>query len=462
MRNPINTFFLLTVCAFMACNPTPVPPTPEPGDGMRHDTLTVIDDLFCNPERGFHVFKEFHSPNPERLTASGVKDIYDRGTSLLLNNYYLEDYRHGPIDESYLEVVRNNMQALRDGGCKCILRFAYTSSENQHPHEAPVDTVLFHISQIKPILQEYSDVIFAMEAGFVGVWGEWYYTTYFKQNPAKDEDFVDRRLVLDALLDALPEDRQVCVRTPEFKLRCYGWTIADTITEAEAFSNLPKARLAAHDDAFMANETDMGTFTKAFHRKYWEAETRYTVYGGESCQSGKYANCENSMTQMEAMHISYLNISYHRGVIAGWQKEGCFDEMKRLIGYRLSCTEVATTKDPKVGEDLKVEITIQNEGYSSPKNPRDIRVLLVNTADSKDVLSVTPNCDPRYWWGGGEQHKVAVTFKPAKAGNYKVCLHLPDPKPNLAGDSRYAIRLANQDCWDEATGYNYLTTVTVQ
>jgi len=427
---------------------------------MHHDSLLISDDLINNPERGFHVFKEFHSPNPERLTASGVRATYENGNTLILNNYYLEDYRDCAIPESYLEVVRNNMQALRDGGCKCVLRFAYTSSENQYPHEAPVDTVLKHINQIKPILQEYGDVIFAMEAGFVGVWGEWYYTTYFKQNPSKDEDFVDRRRVLDALLDALPQDRQVCVRTPEFKLRCYGWSMADTITLAEAYGTSTKARLAAHDDAFMASESDMGTFTKAFHRKYWEAETRYTVYGGESCQSGKYANCENSLAQMEAMHISYLNISYHRGVIAGWQKEGCFEEMKRRIGYRLSCTDVATTKEPKAGEDLKVVLTIQNEGFSSPKNPRDIKVLLVNTADAKDVISVVPNSDPRYWWGG-EEHKVEVTVKPQKAGNYKIYLYMPDPKPNLAADPRYAIRLANVNCWDETTGYNYLTTVKV-
>ena len=173
---------------------------------MRHDSLTVNYDLFCNPERGFHIFKEFHSPNPDMMYAQSVKNIYDMGYTLVLNNYYLSDYRDTLIADSYLDVVRNNMQALREGGCKCILRFAYTGSDAyttgsyernyNDPREAPLDLILQHIEQIKPILQEYSDVIFAMEAGFVGVWGEWYYTTYFKNRPTQDEEFVDRRRVL--------------------------------------------------------------------------------------------------------------------------------------------------------------------------------------------------------------------------------------------------------------------------
>ncbi len=459
MRN-LYIILVLLACTFAACRQNEIVDPAK--DNLRHDSLTVSYDLFQNPERGFHVFKEFHSPNPQSLTVNSVKTIYENGNTLILTNYYLEDYRDTLIADSYLQVVRNNLQAIREGGCKCILRFAYTSSESQHPHEAPVDLVLQHIAQIKPILQEYADVIFVMEAGFVGVWGEWYYTTYFKQNPMKDEDYVDRRRVLDALLDALPKERQICVRTPDFKLRCYGWSMADTLTRAEAFTGTPKARLAAHDDAFMANESDMGTFTKAFHRNYWNAETRYTVFGGETNQPGDYANCDNSLAKMQDLHISYLNISYHKAVIANWQKSGCFEDMKRLMGYRLVAKDVATTKKPVANDELKVVITLENEGFSSPKNPRDVRVLLVNKANPKDVYTVTPNCDPRFWFPDEGEHKVEVAFRPKNAGQYDLFLFLPDPQPTLAKDPRFAIRLANENCWDENTGYNYLTTVTVQ
>ena len=211
----------------------------------------------------------------------------------------------------------------------------------------------------------------------------------------------------------------------------------------------------------MADQNDMGTFGSNLYREYWASESKYLIFGGETCQPSAYAKCDRTIETMKALHISYLNFSYHKSVINGWQKEGCLEDMKRLIGYRLVGTDVATTKEPKVGEELKVVLTLVNEGFSAPKNPRDIEMLLINTADPEDRYSVVPNSDPRFWFTD-EMQTVEVSFVPKNAGQYNIYLYLPDPKPTLHDDPRYAIRLANKDCWDETTGYNYLTTVTVE
>lgn len=432
---------------------------PEPKDTLNRVAL-VADTLtnFPNPERGFHHFCEFKSPRLGTLSTTEMQSYREEGISLVVTIYYLPDCRTMAIPDSYLDVVRTNMEILRQTGMKCILRFAYTDNEYSEPHEAPVDTVLNHIHQLKPILQEYGDVIFTMEAGFVGAWGEWYYTTYFKSSPVTNDDFKDRRRVLDALLDALPVDRQVCVRTPSFKLRCYGWSIADTITRATAYDGSPKSRLAAHDDAFMSDNSDMGTFTSTALRKYWEADTRYTIYGGESDKPGSYANADSSMVQMRNMHISYLNIDYHRGVISGWEQEGKLDLFRRLIGYRLVAENVGYST-PVANQPFRLEVVLTNQGFSSPKNPRDVKMLLINEQSGEEYTN-NVNEDPRFWFTD-EHHAVGTCFS-VPAGTYKVVLYLPDPKPNLAADPRYAIRLANENVWDEETGYNYLTTITVE
>jgi hypothetical protein len=49
----------------------------------------------------------------------------------------------------------------------------------------------------------------------------------------------------------------------------------------------------------------------------------------------------------------------------------------------------------------------------------------------------------------------------APEGTYKLALWLPDSAVTLRNDSRYAIRFANDDVWDEKTGYNILTEVDV-
>lgn len=456
MRNYFSRLIIPVVLLCAACNPN----APKPiDDGMKHESLAVLDTFINNPERGLHKAFECHSASPSAISVGIVNAYYDMGYTLVHFDFYMEDYREKLIDDSYLEVVRQCLQALREGGCKGVVRFAYTNSESQNPHEAEKELVLQHIAQIKPILQEYVDVIYTMEAGFIGVWGEWYYTTYFKPN-----DFASRREVLDALLDALPQERMLCIRTPRFKQKCYGWTIADTLTRAEAFSGTAKARLAAHDDAIMADASDLGTFNNSELRAYWEAESKYTIYGGESCPGSggsTIASCEKTLDQFLKMHISYLNRDYYRPTHNRWKNEGCQDLIYRSIGYRFEGREIATTKNPKVGEELKAKLSLVNVGWAAPKNPRDIEMILVNTADPKDRYTVVPNSDPRFWFTD-EMICVEVAFMPKKAGEYNLYLNMPDPKPNLRTNPRYSIRLANVDCWDEETGYNYLTTVTVE
>lgn len=455
MRNFLSLFTLLVVLFFAACDTN----EPKPSDDLRHESLIVLDTLINNPERGLHKAFECHSANPSPISAGLVNGYYKAGYTLVHFDFYMEDYRETLIPESYLEVVRQCLQALRDGGCKGVIRFAYTNNESQTPHEAPKELILQHIEQIKPILQEYVDVIYTMEAGFIGVWGEWYYTSYFKAT-----DFASRREVLDALLDALPKERMLCIRTPRFKQKCYGWTMADTLTRAEAFSGTPKARLAAHDDAIMADASDLGTFNNSELRAYWEAETKYTIYGGESCPgSGNttIASCEKTLDQFLKMHISYLNKDYYRPTHNRWKNEGCQDLIYRSIGYRFEGRDIATTQNPKVGEELKAKLSLVNVGWASPKNPRDIEMILINTEDPQDRYTVVPDSDPRFWFTD-EMQTIEAAFRPEKAGEYKLYLNLPDPKPNLRNNPRYSIRLANKDCWEEETGYNYLTTVNVE
>ena len=56
---------------------------------------------------------------------------------------------------------------------------------------------------------------------------------------------------------------------------------------------------------------------------------------------------------------------------------------------------------------------------------------------------------------------LACTLDANMSGEYKVYLNLPDPYASLHNDPRYSIRLANENMWEESTGYNYLTTVTI-
>ena len=171
---------LLALSLTCACNKEN---SNDPFKGLEKQTYTESDAIIPNPERGFYSTRETHSATATTITPSTVDISRSQGRTLYLFEYYLTDYTNCDIDENYLAIIRKNFQVLRECGAKALVRFAYSNGHEQsdRPWDATEEQVLRHVAQVKPILQEYSDVIYVMQAGFVGSWGEWYYTENFNR-----------------------------------------------------------------------------------------------------------------------------------------------------------------------------------------------------------------------------------------------------------------------------------------
>lgn len=463
--NIMSLSCLLFAGVLLSCdNNNPVGPEP-PKDKEGTVYYTQTDALFPNPERGMYTQINFDSENMTKtLSEASLRNLREDNITLVFNYYYLNAYRDKDIDDQYLQRLEKNMQILRSFGAKTILRFAYTSgySEKDKPWDAPVPQVLRHVEQIAPYLQEYADVIFCLQAGFVGAWGEWYYTSHFGY-PIQDVD--SRNALLEALLKALPQRRMLAVRTPEYKTNVLRTDFADTLTYAEAYSGSDKARLAAHNDCFVASQNDVGTFSGVPAKNYWAKETRFTVMGGETCGTSYYSTCDNALQQLQRFHWTYLNRSYHPEVLNSWMKDGCMDEIKARLGYRFVLEKAWFTPEPQAGQSFTAELQIHNVGFAAPCNPRDLQLVFVadNQPDDKVVIPFT-SVDPRTWYADGDGiHQIILTavLPDNMHGTYTLYLNLPDPEPALANNPFCSIRLANEDMWEETTGYNKLTTLTL-
>ena len=462
MKNKkFNTILILfSLFLSFSCNNN----NPVPDDGLLDVSYEESDSTILNPERGFYSQQEFNPSNMSKvLNVSTVKMQRTMGRTLILTMYYLNQFRDKPISNEFLSIIGTNMKALREGGCKCILRFAYTSSESDKPWDAPQDIVLQHIQQIAPYLIEYSDVISVVQAGFVGVWGEWYYTTNFIMSPYTQDEYAPRKAVLDALLLSLPKERMICVRTPVFKVKCFNITYNDTISQATAFNQSDLSRIACHNDCFLADASDMGTFMNSQQMTFWEKESRYTAMGGETCQLSGYSVCSNALKQMEKYHWSYLNSGYNGAVINDWKTNGCMNEINNRLGYRFVLTQGKFTEKPVAGKEFISTLTVKNVGFASPYNPRDVKLVFISKTDMTDKYTVNLDCDPRKWFAGGE-YTIDVKYtlpQEMKGKEYVVYLNLPDPKETLANRPEFSIRLANKKVWSESTGLNKLLTITV-
>ena len=412
---------------------------------------TEVSGDVLNPERGFYKGAGDISSASNPVKVSAVKAARAAGRSLMYVGFYLTDFMDGDISQAYLDMIQSSMDAFREGGVKCILRFAYkrSSGSDAKPWDAPKDIVLRHIEQLKPILQKNEDVIFLLQAGFVGVWGEWYYTSNFGMNPSSATDYLPRKAVCDALLDALPASRQIALRTPAFKMNMYGLALADTLTTATAHDGSGKSRLAGHNDCFGASSSDSGTFSSDAERSYWKAESRYTIMGGETCQVSDYCLCEASLKDLEDYHWTYLHDGYRQEVLDRWTQDGCMDEIEQRLGYRLVLEKSTHSGNPAAGEKLKVSVDFINKGYAAPQNPRNAKFVYIDTDGGRTETDL--GSDPRTWHPG--KHTVSAELSlPAKKGT----LYIELSDPLLSGRPEYSIAFANEGVYDSSTGLNKL------
>lgn len=427
-------------------------------------TYAASDEIFPNPERGFFSHLEISSDGAQSPIS---KDLYERerllNRSLVYTIYYMPDFLSGPISDDYLSLLETNLARLREVGFKCVLRFAYKRSytEADHPWDATQEVVNSHLDQLAPILKEYSDVIFCLEAGFVGTFGEWYYTDNYGFEPRTSEDYEPRRRLLHRLLDIMPDDRQVLVRYPAAKLKIFDIGVKDSITVNTAHDGSDISRVGTHNDCFVSSTNDVGTYQAAEERPYVYGESRYTIWGGETCAVTAYCDCKRALPKCEEHHMTYQNNSYHPGVIARWRDQGCYDEIDRRMGYRLVLDRAFYGKDPVAGDSMRVVLKIRNVGFAAPMNPRAVELVFVDGNGKRTVYPVG-DADPRFWFENMESTVDTRIVIPSYAkGKCSLFLNLPDPEVTLHDNPWFCIRLANDGLWDASTGYNLLREINL-
>ena len=475
---------------------------------------TIIYDAstedFPNPERGVYRYTETRSNNYTPLRVAELVSYrspgsipganYDFVSTLVFRYFFLGDFTEGPISQAYLDNVAADMATARQAGVKLIPRFAYTDAVNGNgcgnficpPYgDAPKDIVLTHVNQLKPVLQANADIIATVQMGFIGTWGEQYYTDYFgdasgngNQGKLLDENWNDRNEVLAALLDAVPANRTVQVRYPQLKQRAvYGInapTSSAALTDAEAYDGSDRARIGFHNDCFLAGPDDFGTFTDygnsstptnrdtATLKPYFAADSRYVPVGGETCsdvyspENDCISTGGTAEAEMRRFHYSYLNSGYNNEVNNDWQDGGCMDDIKRQLGYRFQLQSATFPTAVSQTGEISVQFSIGNLGYAAPYNERDVQLILRN-AVTGEVYVGDIDADPRRWSYEQAIHQVASTFcvpSAIPAGSYELLLNLPDPEASISSRPEYSIRLANtldgEEVWEPETGYNNL------
>ena len=416
-------------------------------------SYAVSDKDFNNPERGFYQQVDCSSGPLDPARLRNYRKV--RHQTLLMCAFILSDALDGPISPATLSLFQRQMDAVRQAGMKAVLRFAYNYVDNAQ--DARRELLMTHLDQLQPYLARNADVIAVVQAGFIGSWGEWANSRHYGSGTLSEENWRDRRLVFDKLLEVVPDNRMVQLRTPDFKYRLAG---AGALTREDAFQRTPSARTGHHNDCFLASENDWGTYRllSPAGPDYLEADTAWVPMGGETCHyNPPRSDCESALREMARFHWSYLNSQFHAEVLDAWRAQGCDAVVERRLGYRIALRHGIFDRGAYPGGQLHLLLTLQNEGWAAPFNPRAVDLIL---RDRKDGAThrFPLDAELRLWLPGRPVVLRQTVALPSSlpAGDYDLLLHLPDPAPSLRDRNEYAIRLANDGIWEAGTGYHRL------
>ncbi|MGM5468965.1 DUF4832 domain-containing protein [Flavobacteriaceae bacterium LMO-SS05] len=420
-------------------------------DSVNTITYKASNEVISNPERGFmHLWSV--TSEGAALNATTLQNLKNENVTLINRLYYLEAFKDSDLSSAQLDLIKTDFGRLRDAGIKIILRFAYNS--NQNDTDAPLNIIESHLDQLKPIFEANADVIAFVQAGFIGSWGEWYYTTNNLTT------LTNKTAVLNKLLEVVPKDIKIQVRTPLYKQEIFGTSTAMDASVGYGTSDI--ARVGFHNDCFLASANDYGTYQNVTAEKnYISKEALFVPTGGETCPPTDVpiASCATAEAEMKLLKWTYLNLDYYGPVLQEWRNNNCFTNFQRKLGYRLLLRSATLKKEATVNSNYQINASIQNEGFAPVYNLKNSFLVFKSVNDgsiykkalSMDIRKIIPDVDYNL------QESVSLSGIPT--GQYELYLKIEDVSASLKDRPEYSIRLSNTDTWDPSTGYNKLSHI---
>lgn len=438
------------------------------GEKASQERIRVASEGLANPERGFRFEILVGVENAlETESKWPFSDYRDDGIVMTQAYCYLNDYWDCDVPQSKLDALQSSFDRARGDGVKFVLRFAYEGLVEGD--DCPtLERILSHIGQLTPIVRKNADVIYTLQTGWIGLWGE------FHSNPrGLDKDPKAVAAVLEATLKMLPENRSTMMRCMRYR------SIAE---KAAGPGVLDMRRVGFFNDGTLAGSTDGGTFLGGST----EADPEFAQLDRESdampVEGELFWNSEPNTISANAINAIHRFIRHHYttfsvvhsnseldstpiyGTIDAWKATPFTSDLLKAQG--LPCDENYFKKNPvpsayeyfrdHFGYRLEVldadgnmengmysgVVTVRNVGFARPINPREVYLVLFDWKGN--AVEFPLNLDARTF---GPWEEVAIPFSVTlpewdSGLCFKSALWLPDETGSIRYDPAYAITIA--------------------
>jgi len=377
----------------------------------------------------------------------------------------------GPLSATMLHDINTRLAAFAGSGMRLMIRFTYNFGPIGHgAMDAPIDLISKHIDQLAPILLHHKDLIFSLEAGFIGTWGEWHDSTNGNDTAAA------HKIVLDKERSYFAAHFPILVRYPGDLIQYTG-----TLT--------PQPDLGIHDDYYASDSDDGATwntcdpgagyclsgYTSTQFQTYAAAVSTTTIFAGEfGALYPVLQTCAALSDYSFTYHPQSISLfPYPPTIATELQDEGCALSFYNMVGTRIELQKATIRGNPVPNGLLNVDLTLVNTGYGRVIRRRPASLIFV--ANAKVVATipiplVAMNLKRLASSATPVPHtfKIKVTLPPTfpTSGLVSVALLIPDPAPSLTTQPAYALPLNSLDkdnnpVFDPTTGYNTVATFNV-
>ena len=449
-----------------------------------------------------------------------------------------------PLTPYALDYIRGLLQKVRDGNGVAFVKFSYDGNgfnyvegTGEHlifgpepnyvtannpsamcdvPGHTDKDWIQYHIWQLKPIFQEFEDIIMCVKTGMLGPWGEQHSSPISRTR-------TEYKKLIDSFLDAVPDSRILLTHVGGY-LAWYNLTYGTnyTFTNCDTLPAPPKgspeARIGFFDDSYAAEWEDNGSLSETGGtsgtynrpRTLRLIKNQNTIYQGEGgIGNNVYGNMPGAIMEAFEFRTTVLNMrhgayqrwsgyaynqanidrtiafpntssntntagpvrtSYYDAVYNG---KNALEYMRDRLGYRLLLRDANVSEWVLKDGVLKFEGKVQNVGFGNVVNKKDVTVIL-KSKSGPNTYSALTTLDARDWLtaenGDTRAENTAAwrdlnfsinmdAFGSVASGDYDIYLKLNDPKETSA--NKRCIQFANNNIWNAGLGANKIGSTSV-
>ena len=413
-------------------------------------------DIINNPYMGWYRIYAYTIDDTTDFDADSVTEAvsYDPDSRLALIELNIKAYRDGAISDQGLSKISDILDAWSHTNKQIILRIMYDWDGNaEHTEPSDISIVKEHMAQLGALINTHADSIYLLQGIFVGDYAEMHSSQHMSDDGMTD--------LMNTLASVTDPSIFLGVRTPAH------WRIINQCYEPlsidKAYSGSLDSRISLFNDGMLASGNDLGTYgdtpateATAYGYKGIRADEltfqnqlcQYVPNGGEVVLDNSYNDLEHAISDLKAMHVSYLNYDYDAAVLDKWKSStyvgddiyrnmNGYDYISCHMGYRFVLQDITLTTPQETGlsaffahllqpkASSTLQISVANTGFTNYYMPCSLAVILTNT-NTKQTYSCNISEDIRSINSGDITTLTAALDSSIPEGTYQMALQCSD------------------------------------